>query len=148
VAASDPRRAELIAEAVCQHFELMRAMHADATDDWIQIDLTLAQIKALFALWQEPPMTIGALGERLRVGVPTASHLVERLVQLGMVDRREDESDRRRAYVSPTAAGAELVGRLRAARSELLTRWLNRLDDEELAALGKGLSALVRRSQD
>jgi DNA-binding MarR family transcriptional regulator len=148
VAGSDTRRAELIAEAVCQHFELMRAMHADATDDWIQIDLTLAQIKALFALWQEPPMTIGALGERLRVGVPTASHLVERLVQLGMVDRREDESDRRRAYVSPTEEGVALVDRLRAARSEQLTRWMDRLGDDELQALAKGLSALVGHCRD
>jgi DNA-binding MarR family transcriptional regulator len=148
VAKTDPRRAELVAQAICQHFELMRSMHADATDDWIQIDLTLAQIKALFALWQEPPITIGALGERLRVGVPTASHLVERLVQLGLVERREDESDRRRAYVSPTEAGASLVDRLRAARSEQLTRWLDRLDDAELAALAKGLSALVSRSRD
>ena len=140
----DRPRAELIERAVNQHFELLRAMSAEATDDWLQVDLTLAQIKALFALWHQAPMTIGALGERLGVGVPTASHLVERLVQLGLVERREDESDRRRAHVSPTEAGAALVDRLRALRAEQLRRWLERLNEDDLGALTRGFDALLR----
>lgn len=141
---ADRARPDLIEQAVNQHFELLRAMHAESTDDWMQVDLTLAQIKALFALWHQAPLTIGALGERLGVGVPTASHLVERLVQLGLVERREDEADRRRTHVSPSAAGAALVDRLRAVRGEQLRRWLERLDEDELAALTQGFDALLR----
>lgn len=141
---SGRKRAELIEQAVCLHFELLRGMSAETTDDWLQVDLTLAQIKALFVLWNQSPMTVGALGERLGVGVPAASHLVERLVQLGLVERREDESDRRRTHVSPSPEGAALVDRLRAVRGEQLRRWLERLGDEQLAALVKGTDALVK----
>jgi DNA-binding MarR family transcriptional regulator len=140
----DRPRADLIEQAVCAHFELLRAMTASSTEDWLQVDLTLAQIKALFALWQEAPLTIGALGDRLGVGVPTASHLVERLVQLGLVERREDESDRRRTHVSPSETGTALVERLRAVRGEQLRRRLDRLEDGDLAALVRGFDALVR----
>src|SRR5439155_11531977 len=103
-----------------------------------------AQIKALFALWGEPPATIGALADRLGIGVPTASHLVERLVQLGMVERREDESDRRRAFVVPTAQGTALVDRLRALRQGQMRRWLGQLDDAELVLIEQAFALLVR----
>src|SRR5436853_256415 len=116
MASEQPDRARLIERVVDSHLDLLRAMQAEVTDEWLQMELTLAQIKALFALWREPPATIGALADRLGIGVPAASHLVERLVQLGMVERREDESDRRRAFVVPTAQGTGLVDRLRALR--------------------------------
>lgn len=149
-------RAAWIAETLDLQSAMLKVLHAESTEEWLQLELTLAQVKALFVLHVDAPaqgyapgtLTIGALAERLGVGVPTASHLVERLVQLGMVQRREDEADRRRAFVAPTPRATELVERLRTLRIERMRRWLERLDDGELRALADGLRGLVRVTQE
>jgi DNA-binding MarR family transcriptional regulator len=136
-----------VAEAIELQSCMLKILHAETTEEWLQLELTLAQVKALFVLHLDAPPTIGALAERLGVGVPTASHLVERLVQLGMAERREDETDRRRAFVQPTARATELVERLQTLRIERMRRWLSRLTDDELEGVTVGLRGLIRVTQ-
>src|SRR5438034_5959679 len=66
-----------------------------AMQDWQSLDLTMAQLKVLVTLGFEGTATISKLAEALSVSHPTVSHLVERLVQAGLVERREDVTDRR-----------------------------------------------------
>ncbi len=77
------------------------------------------------------------------VGQPTASHLVDRLVQNGLVVRTEDPLDRRRTLAELSPEGIELIERLRQVRLEALQRWLVQLDDTALAALHLGFRALA-----
>src|SRR5918912_3223383 len=135
-------RDQLIDDALQAQKQIVQAMHAAAEPTWLQLDLTMAQLKGLFAL-ADSPMTIGQLAEALGSGKPAASILVERLVQLGLVERAEDPLDRRRTIARVTARGEELVARLRQGGRERLRTWLSRLDDEDLAALVQGLQALA-----
>jgi DNA-binding MarR family transcriptional regulator len=150
-------RAARIEEVLDLQSAMVRVMHAGSTEEWLQLELTLAQVKALFVLHDDSAqsrhvapglLTIGALAERLGVGVPTASHLVERLVQLGMVERREDETDRRRALVAPTPRATELVDRLRTLRIERMRRWLEKMDDQELRGCLTGLQGMLRVARE
>src|SRR5436305_10823750 len=121
---------------------IARAMHTAAEPTWLQLDLTIGQLKGLFTL-ADSPMTIGQLAEALGSGKPAASILVERLVQLGLVERAEDLLDRRRTIARVTARGEELTARLRQGGRERLRAWLSRLGDDDLAALVQGLRALA-----
>jgi len=135
-------RDQLIDNALQAQKQIMQAMHAAAEPAWLQLDLTMAQLKGLFAL-ADGPMTIGQLADALGSGKPAASILVERLVQLGLVERAEDALDRRRTIARVTARGEELVARLRQGGRERLRTWLSRLGDDDLAALVQGLRALA-----
>ena len=135
-------RDRLIDDAMQAQKQIVRAMHTAAEPTWLQLDLTMAQLKGLLAL-ADSPMTIGQLAEALGSGKPTASILVERLVQLGLVERAEDPLDRRRTIARVTAQGEELVTRLRQGGRDRLRAWLSRLDDDDLAALVQGLQALA-----
>lgn len=133
----------LIDEILQSQKAIFLEMQAAASQAWLDLDLTIAQIKAIFTLATRGPMTVGQVGSELGVGKPTASILVDRLVQIGLVDRTEDSMDRRRAIVHLTPQGEELVAQLRQGRQELLRGALAQMRDEELEALLKGSRALA-----
>lgn len=137
---SDTTRIATVMEA----FEaISRSLRKCAEPDWMDLDLTMAQLKTLFTLEYGGPSTIGQTGEKLGISLPTASHLVDRLVHGGYVERTEDPDDRRRTLASTTASGSELVNRLRHGGHDVLRGWLETLDDATLSALVTGLNGLM-----
>jgi DNA-binding MarR family transcriptional regulator len=122
---------------------ISRSLRKCAEPDWMELDLTMAQLKTLFTLEYGGPVTIGQTGEKLGISLPTASHLVDRLVQGGYVERTEDPADRRRTLASATASGSELVDRLRHGGHDVLQGWLEALDDATLSSLVTGLNGLM-----
>src|SRR5919205_3487785 len=80
---------------------------------WLEVDLTMAQLKTLVVLVDEGPCSISQVADALGVSLPNASHLVERLVRLELAQRAEDRLDRRRTLASATAKGEELLRNLR-----------------------------------
>jgi DNA-binding MarR family transcriptional regulator len=67
-----------------------------------------------------PEVTVGDIAERLQIRHASASRLVERAVQCGLLQRREASADRRRAYVSLSEEGREVLERItRATKREL-----------------------------
>lgn len=135
-------RDDLLDAAMQAQREIGHALHAAADPAWLHLDLTMAQLKALFVL-ADDALTVGQLADTLGIGKPAASILVERLVQLGLVARTEDAQDRRRALVSLTAEGADLATRLRQGGRDRLRFWLDQLSADDLDALVQGLQALV-----
>src|SRR5262249_24323832 len=111
--------------------------------DWSQLHLTIGQLKTLMVLAGHPDLTVSQLAERLKIGKPAASLLIDRPVRLGLVRRTADVNDRRRTLVALTDAGAELVTRLRQANLDQLAEWLQTMAPADLAALRRGLEALA-----
>jgi DNA-binding MarR family transcriptional regulator len=111
--------------------------------EWIDLDLSMGQLKTLMTVASDGPITITALADTLGVGKPAASILADRLVQLGYAFRAEDPRDRRRTYVSSTTAGNTLVTQLRQGTSDRFARWLEAMAPDDLDALARGLQALA-----
>jgi len=109
--------------------------------------LTMGQYRMLTILSRAgAPLTVGALRERLGVGGPSASRMVDRLVKDSMVERREDPADRRRALVDLTDAGRAALAEIRGGRDQ---RWavrehLARLDPDHLRKFEEALRALAQ----
>ena len=136
-------RESLVQRALQAQKTIVMAMQAAAEPVWLQLDLTMAQLKGLVLLAQDGPLTIGGMAGALGIGRPAASILVDRLVELGLVERTEDPIDRRRTFARLTPRAEELVARLRQGGRERMREWLNRLSDDDLAALARGLHALA-----
>jgi|GEM_PF-511072 DNA-binding MarR family transcriptional regulator len=125
-----------------------RTLQRRGVPAWLQqLDLTIAQLRVLFWLAHEGPVTIGRLAELLGVGQPTASHLVDRLVRAQLVARTEDPHDRRYTLARLTERGEEMVEMLHQARRDWLRTCLARLGADERAALLHGIRALARVCQ-
>jgi DNA-binding MarR family transcriptional regulator len=104
--------------------------------------LTATQSGVLATLVREGPRLAGDLAAAEAVNPTMLSRVLAHLEGEGLVERAAAPDDARRTQVRATAAGRRLVGRLRARRAALLVEWLERLPDDELAALLAALPAL------
>ena len=77
-----------------------------------EVGLTYPQYLVMLALWKDETMTVGELGERLRLDSGTLSPLLKRLQSTGLVDRQRDPGDERRVLVQPTPKGWQLRERV------------------------------------
>lgn len=126
---------------------LARALLQGTVPDWLGLDLTMSQLKAVLVLFEAGSMPIGQLGSALQLGKPAASLLVDALVQHGLVERVEDETDRRRTLTRLNPRAQELVARLHQGGRDRMGQWLAQLDEADLAALARGMSALVQAAR-
>jgi DNA-binding MarR family transcriptional regulator len=135
----EPIRAVLAAQ-----FQVNRCIVSTQIQEWAQLELTIGQLKVMMILTGHPGMTISQLAESLAISKPSTSILVDRLVQQALLQRTEDEADRRRTLVTLTAAGNDLTTRLRQGNIERLVQWYSALAPDDLAALRRGLEALAK----
>jgi len=136
-------RHSIIEDIIASHQNMYRRIGASIPSVWMELDVSMAQLKTLMALYNCGALAIGQIAEMLGIGQPTASHLVDRLVQTGLVSRTEDPLDRRRTLAQLSPSGEELAERIHRIRFEALRRWLAQLDDASLAALHQGWQALA-----
>lgn len=122
---------------------LYQAPPRHSLESWLHLDLSAAQMKTLAVLSGDEPMTIGQVADQLGITLPTASHLVDKLVRAGFAERSDDPRDRRRAVVRPSAEGAELMRSLREFSQSHLLACFAGMEDADLAALARGVTALA-----
>jgi MarR family transcriptional regulator, organic hydroperoxide resistance regulator len=127
--------------------ELGKARGKATIAAWMELQLTLPQFKMLVIISKAESSTVGGIAEQLGVGEPTASYLIERLVQAGFAERAENPSDRRKAMIRLSPEGTALLERLQGPRN-WLQDLLSDLDPEDLAALRRGLGAVVAKIPD
>lgn len=136
-------RDELEREVMEQTRMLGHALQATAASAWMEIDLTLPQVRTLKILAEDGPLVIGQVAQRLGVGLSTGGHLIDRLVQAGLAERAEDSKDRRRTVARLTPQGEDLYGRL-LDRVHYMQTLIQKLNEDELLALKRGLQGLNR----
>ncbi len=111
---------------------------------WHRGSLSLVHLHVLTILEAEGATSMKRLAEALDVSVASATGIVDRMAERGLVERHSLETDRRVVLVNATDAGRAVfidVGERRRAHVE---RLLDRLDDAELDAFLTGLRAIKR----
>lgn len=99
--------------------------------------LSYPQFSALAVLMRDGPMTPGRLAEREAVQPPTMTRTVNCLVELGLVTKTDDPTDRRQVVVALTPAGEAEVKETRRRRDAWLTARLAKLAAEDRAVLAR-----------
>jgi DNA-binding MarR family transcriptional regulator len=138
-----PDRTAMIEAIVEAQRALVRALHA-AGPSWLELNLTMAQLKTLVLVADDGPMHVGQIAERMGVTLPTASYQVDRLARAGLVRRVEDQRDRRRTLVEVSRKADDLLRSLRHGRAGQLRAWLEAMPVDDLDALERGMAALQR----
>lgn len=107
-----------------------------------ELELGPTLIAALATVEAHGPITPSELAERERVSRPTATRILSRLSDAGLVGRSPDPADGRSSLVAASAEGRALLRRLRRRKDEYLARRLDGLDAEDLAALERAAGVL------
>ena len=106
--------------------------------------LSLVHVNVLAVLDIDGPMPMGGLAEALDVSQASATGIVDRMEQRGLVERRRIDDDRRVVRVALTDEGRRLIAGMAAERREHLAAMLETLTDAELEGLLLGTRALHR----
>ena len=107
-------------------------------------ELSPSQSAALTTVSCHGPLTPSELAARERIQRPTATRVLARLEEAGLLERAEDPTDRRSSLVSATPAGRALLAAQRERKDAFLARRLDRLDPSELAVLDRAADILER----
>lgn len=124
---------------------LMRLVAVADPQPWMSLDLTMPQFKVLLLLWHAKRARVGVLAERLGVHLSNITGILDRLVESGFVCREEDAGDRRLVVSRLTPKGEATLVRLYDGRAAHVAAHLESLSVEDLAALYRGLEALLAR---
>lgn len=89
--------------------QLVRALRLSDTDVQRRAGVTGAQLFVLQQLHERSAASLGELAERTHTHQSSASVVVRRLVEQGLVRREADPADRRRRHLALTAAGRRVV---------------------------------------
>jgi DNA-binding MarR family transcriptional regulator len=97
--------------------------------------VTLYQAGALRHLVKHGPLTMNELAARMDVSPSSATQLVDRLVQHGLVERTPDANDRRVLRVAVSGSALDTVREFEKETRQRLTALLAPLSDDELEVL-------------
>lgn len=138
------RRTELVEQLAGDHQAIALATLRQRLEPLMASTLSIQQLKVLVLAQVDGPVSAHALATRLGVSAATMSGIVERLVDAELLERHQDDRDRRVWLLTPTATGAQVVEDVVASGEWSLSAVLARLELTDLEALGQGLAAVRR----
>jgi DNA-binding MarR family transcriptional regulator len=117
---------------------------AGAFRQWLRVSLSLVHLHVLTVLEADGPLAMSKLAEALDVSVASATGIVDRMEQRGLVERRREPDDRRVVLVHPTDKGGAVFLDMAMERRKHLAVLLDRMTDAELEGFLTGLRAMRR----
>jgi DNA-binding MarR family transcriptional regulator len=119
---------------------LARRLRQQSAED----DLTLSQASVLATLERHGPLAMSEVAAHERISKPSATGIVGRLVDKGLVERAPDPDDARSSIVTITPEGLRLLNRRRRQRTEYLARRIDALDAGDRAVLERAVPLLEK----
>jgi DNA-binding MarR family transcriptional regulator len=107
--------------------------------------VTVPQLRVMVMIATRGGVNLGAVASGLGVSPSNASRICDRLLKVGMVDRREDPADRRHITLTLTKDGHALIEKVNRHRRNAIRRVLRQMPaghrDQLVAALDEFATA-------
>jgi DNA-binding MarR family transcriptional regulator len=114
---------------------------------WREKHLTLSQLLVLRSLRDGGVQLAGHLAEAAGLSPASATRVVDRLEERGLVRRQRDRDDRRCVLVQLTAEGRHLLGTVRVLHDSPLRHAVEAMSVSEQRSLAAALHRLARRAR-
>jgi DNA-binding MarR family transcriptional regulator len=115
--------------------ELRREVHP--------LGVTGGQVALLFQIRRRRGVSAGDLAASEGISPAAMSGYVDRLAKAGLVERVQDERDRRRQVLELTEEAERVLRSVRSRRTAWLAKRLEHLSEDELAAVDHALDPLL-----
>jgi DNA-binding MarR family transcriptional regulator len=133
----------------------MQAVHQIARSVWalssshpVLADRSPAQIRALGFLSRNKEQTVGELAEAMGVTISTASGLVDKLVDNGLVERSTNPDDRRQVLIRLAPAAIEMNAQIKEIRRRQVLSAVDSLDSQQRVCFVDSIQAIARALAD
>lgn len=120
------------------------AMARDRAHPFFNANLTMSQLKILFALRLNGASGGQELAQMMGVSLATMTGIIDRLVAADYVSRREDPKDRRVRLIELTPQAVKLTDDMIVQGEEHQRRLLSRLTDGELSIIADASEIMQR----
>ncbi len=141
-------RTDRIARVLAGFDEMMQLLAASHAPEFIETSMTMSQAKAVYLIATTGRLGLSELAARLGVGASTASEVVERLVEAGLVGRADDPLDRRHVVLTVTPDGLATLQRMRELNSRQMRTLLDRIGDDDLVVVESAVRIFTAAAAD
>ncbi len=139
----DPERQARVERVVAAYEALMHRLTSTHAPEFLAVGVTMSQAKVLYLVQSVPGLRMSDLSARLHVSLSTVSGVVDRLVDQGLIRRRDDPADRRHVVLRITDAGATQLQRFRQLNAGQIRALLSRIDSEGLVTVEQAVELLA-----
>jgi DNA-binding MarR family transcriptional regulator len=108
----------------------------------IGADITPHHFEIIRLLMEEGTMHVAEIGHRLKIARAQMTQLIEKLVELGIAERKPDANDRRMTNIAITQQGILLLEEHKHIVEEAIREMMAYLSDNELNELSVSLRKL------
>jgi DNA-binding MarR family transcriptional regulator len=112
--------------------------------EWLQLDLTMPQLKVVLLLFLSGPARMSEIATALDVSLATATGVVDRLVERDTVIRESLPEDRRVVLCRLSDKGQKMIGGLWQLARNRAQELLEAVDSSQLTLITKALEALLQ----
>jgi MarR family transcriptional regulator, organic hydroperoxide resistance regulator len=123
------RRLAILAPKIMGAFHSLQRHHAAGSA------ITMRQYQTLILLSVHTHLTVSELCDKLTLAASTCTELVNRLLQLGMVEKHSEEVDRRQVGIQLTEAGREVMEQRQRDMVAMFERLLAEFNPDEAVEL-------------
>ncbi len=141
-------KSELIRSIIEEHRAVNRVLRQYDPDVWMELSLTIAQVKSLFFIANQGKVNLRTLAAALKVTPSNVTGIIDRLVEHGLVSRTENPEDRRMLTLRMTDKGDSLIATLRERRVSQMSDILKEQSSEQLETIYRGLALLAQALSD
>ncbi|HYN48396.1 MAG TPA: MarR family transcriptional regulator [Candidatus Nanopelagicales bacterium] len=141
--APDPERRARVERVVASYETLMHRVASTHAPEFLGVGVTMSQAKVLYLVQADPGLRMSELSARLGVSLSTVSGVVDRLVDQGLLNRRDDPADRRQVVLRITDAGTTQLELFRELNAGQFRDLLTRIDEADLEVVERALAILA-----
>lgn len=124
--------------------ENMRAPHMKGANHFMELDLTLPQLRVMHLILDLTSAPMSVIANEMGITVSACTHLIDKLVLSGNVERGQDPDDRRIVLCSLTDYGIVSMDKLRQEMPFAQDEFVNRLSVEELRIMVDATTIMQR----
>jgi DNA-binding MarR family transcriptional regulator len=115
-----------------------------ALDTDLELNVTHQQFEVIVLLDEEGTLQVAEIGRKLQIAKAQMTQVMDKLSELGLVERKTNPTDRRAINVSLSDRGKAVLGANKERLRNAVKETMSAITDEDLAEL----SASLRKVQD
>lgn len=123
-------------------FRIIQKKLVKTTLAGVDASITPHHFEIIRLLEEEGPLHIAKIGERLHIAKAQMTQLIDKLVELGLVERQNDKNDRRVVNVIISTKGKSILEKHKKRVMVAMRDTMSNLTDKELSDLSKSLEKL------
>lgn len=143
----EPEQEELIENILQLTDRAFRVLLPMVPKEWLHLNLTTPQLKVVLLLFISGPSRMSEIASALGVSLATATGVLDRLVERGLVIREGHPEDRRVVICHLSAEGDKLISGLWQLSRDRAGELMRALTPSQLLLITRALEALLQSSE-